>query len=81
MENPGAFWGALLMIGIVVGANVVMYGVVRSITMSRKKGPTVLESLGNMFNPSTRQRENPMDELRQKVDELEKGKKDGTGNS
>lgn len=81
MENPSAFWGALLLIGIVVGANVVMYGLVRSITMSRRKGTDLFEVMGNLFNPASKKRANPMDELRQKVDELEKGKKDGAGDS
>ncbi len=81
MENTRAFWGALLFILIIVGANVIMYGMVRSITRSSRKGPNFLESMGNMFNPSNQKKDNSMAELRQKIEELEKGKKEDAGES
>ena len=81
MENTRAFWGALLFILIIVGANVIMYGMVRSITRSSRKGTNFLESMGNMFNPSNQKKDNFMVELRQKIEELEKGKKEDSGES
>ena len=81
MENTRAFWGALLFILIIVGANVIMYGMVRSITRSNRKGTSFLESMGNMFNPSNQKKDNSMAELRQKIEELEKGKKEDSGES
>jgi len=81
MENSGAFWGALFFIVMIVGANIVMYGVVRSITRSHRKGTNFFESMGNMFNPSNQKKENSMDELHQKIVELQKGKKEDTGES
>ena len=81
MENTRAFWGALLFILIIVGANVIMYGMVRSITRSSRKGKNFLESMGNMFNPSNQKKDNSMAELRQKIEELEKGKKEDSGES
>ena len=79
MENTRAFWGALLFILIIVGANVIMYGMVRSITRSSRTN--FLESMGNMFNPSNQKKDNSMAELRQKIEELEKGKKEDSGES
>lgn len=81
MENSGAFWGALFFIVMIVGANIVMYGVVRSITHSRRKGTNMFEAMGNMFNPSNHKKENSMDELHQKIEELQKGKKEDSGES
>jgi|GEM_PF-459931 len=76
MENTRAFWGALLFIGMIVGANVIVYGMVRSITHSSRKGTNFLESMGNMFNPSNQKKDNSMDELRQQMEKLNGEKKD-----
>jgi hypothetical protein len=75
MENTRAFWGALLFIMVIVGANVIMYGMVRSITRSSRKGTNFLESMGNMFNPSNQKKDNSMEELHKKIEELNGGKK------
>lgn len=76
MEDTRAFWGALLFIGIILGANLVMYGLVRSITHSSRKDRNIFESMGNMFNPSNQKKETSMEELRHKIEELNGGKKD-----
>lgn len=77
MENSAAFFGALLLIGVVLGANALMYGIVRGLVRSNKK--SFLETLGDSFNPPNRKRKDSMDELRQKVVELN-GEKEDTPN-
>ena len=75
MENTSAFWGALLIIVIIIVANIFMYGMVRSFTLSSRKGTNFFVSMGNMFNPSNQKKDNAMEELRQKIEELNGGKK------
>jgi len=74
MEENKAVIGALLFILLVIGANFVMYGIARGATKSKQKG--FLETLGQSLNTSTRKKDNSMDELRQKMEELEKSKKE-----
>ena len=73
MENPRAFFGALFLIGVIVSVNILMYGIVRGVTRSGKKN--FLETLGNSFNPPNQNKKDPMNELRQKVAELNGEKK------
>jgi hypothetical protein len=73
MEQNKAAIGALIFIVMVLGANFVMYGIVRGWARSGNKN--FLESIGQSFN-ATRKKEDEMDELRLKMEELEKGKKE-----
>jgi hypothetical protein len=75
METNKAVIGALLFIVLVVGANFVMYAIARGAVNTRGKGfwETITKSL---YTPS--KRDISMDELRKKMEELEKGKKEDT---
>ena len=73
MENEKAIIGALLFILLVIGANFIMYGIVRGAANSRGNG--FWETFTKSLNARTK-KEDSMDELRQKVEELKKGEKD-----
>jgi hypothetical protein len=79
MEANKAVIGALLFIIMVIGANFVMYAIARGAAKSKQK--SFLETMSQSFNTSTRKKDNSMDELRQKIEELEKGKKEDSGES
>jgi len=79
MESDRVLIGALLFIGMVLGANFVMYVIARGAT--KAKGKRFIELLGKSLTASTRPKDNSMDELRRKVDELKKGGKDNGGDS
>lgn len=79
MESNKAVIGALLFILLVIGANFVMYAIARGAANSKQKG--FLETVSKSLNTSTRKKDNSMDELRQKIEELEKGKKGDSGES
>jgi len=74
MENDRALIGALILIGLVLGANFVMVAIVRGATRSGIKG--FFETLGLTFKSSSRRKDDTMDELRRRIQELDKGKKD-----
>jgi len=74
MENEKAVIGALFFILLVVGANFVMYGIVRGAAQSKGKG--FWETFGKAMNTSTRKKEDEMDELRKKMEELQKDRKE-----
>lgn len=73
METNKAVIGALLFILLVVGANFVMYAIARGAVNTKGKGfwETITKSL---YTPT--KRENSMDELRRKMEDLEKGGKE-----
>ena len=79
MESNKAVIGALLFILLVIGANFVMYAIARGAANSKQKG--FLETISKSLNTSTQKKDNSMDELRQKIEELEKGKKEDSGES
>lgn len=79
MENPAAFWGALFFILLIFSANLLMYGIVRGVTRSGNKN--FLETLSHTLNPNSRKKDESMQELRQRIQELEKSKKDQAGDS
>jgi hypothetical protein len=79
MEENKVLIGALLFIGLVIGSNFIMYAIARGATNSKQKG--FLETLSKSLNTSTQKKTESMDELRQKIEELEKGKNDRTGDS
>jgi hypothetical protein len=68
METNKAVIGALLFIVLVIGANFVMYSIARGAARSNQKG--FLETLSRSFNTSNQKKDDSMDELRQKIEEL-----------
>ncbi len=79
METNKAVIGALLFIILVIGANFVMYGIARGAARSKQKG--FLETIGQSLNTSNQKKDNSMDELRLKIEELNAGKKDNPPDS
>ena len=79
MESNKAVIGALLFIILVIGANFVMFAIARGAARSNQKG--FLETISKSLNTSTQKKDNSMEELRQKIEELEKGKKEDAGES
>jgi hypothetical protein len=71
MEENKAVIGALLFIFLVIGSNFVMYAIARGAANSKQKG--FLETISKSLSTSVK-KDDPMDELRQKMEEL---KKDG----
>jgi uncharacterized protein HemX len=74
METNKAVIGALLFILLVIGANFFMYAIARGAARSNQK--SFLETIGKSLSTSTQKKDNSMDELRQKMEELEKIKKE-----
>ena len=74
MEENKAVIGALLFILLVIGANFVMYAIVRGAAKSNQK--SFLETISKSLNPSTQKKDNSMDELHQKMEELKKDMKE-----
>ena len=79
MESDNAVLGAVIFILMILLANFVMYGIARGAARSNKKG--FWESIGKSLNTTTRPKDNSMEELRRRMEELEKGKKDKPGDS
>jgi hypothetical protein len=75
MEENKAVIGALLFIILVIGANFVMYAIARGATRSNQKG--FLETISKSLTTSMK-KDDPMDELHQKMEELKKGGKEDT---
>jgi hypothetical protein len=80
MESSPAVIGALLFIVLVVGANFAMYAIVRGATRSGGK-KSFLETFSDSLNASPKSKDTSMDELRQKIAELNEGKKDAPSDS
>ena len=74
METNKAAIGALLFIILILGANFVMYAIARGAARSNQK--SFLETVSRSLNPSAHKKDNSMDELRQKMEELNKDKKE-----
>jgi uncharacterized protein HemX len=70
MEANKAVIGALLFIILVIGANFVMYAIARGAAKSDQK--SFLETISKSMNTSTQKKDDSMDELRKKIEELEK---------
>jgi hypothetical protein len=73
MEISKPVIGALIFIILVVGANFVMYAIARGAANTKGKG--FWETINKSLYTSSK-RETSMDELRKKMEELEKGKKE-----
>jgi len=78
MEENKAVIGALLFILMVIGANFVMYAIARGAANSKQKG--FWETIGKSLNTSIK-KDDSMDELHQKMEELKKGGKDDEGST
>ena len=74
MENEKAVIGALFFILLIVGANFVMYGIVRGAANAKRKG--FWETFSKAMNASTKKKNDDMDELRRKLEELQKDGKE-----
>jgi len=74
MESSKAVIGAILFIILIIGANFVMYAIARGAAKSNQK--SFLETLSKSLNTSTQKKDDSMDELRQKMEELKKNKED-----
>lgn len=79
MEANKALIGAIIFIILIVGANFVMYAIARGAAKSNQK--SFLETMSQSLNASNQKKNNSMDELRRKMEELEKGKKEDAGGS
>jgi uncharacterized protein HemX len=79
MEANKALIGAIIFIVLIVGANFVMYAIARGAAKSNQK--SFLETISQSLNQPGQNKNNSMDELRRKMEELEKGKKEDTGES
>ena len=79
METNRAIIGALIFILLIVGANFVMYAIARGASRSNPKN--FLETLGKSLNTSTQKKDDSMDELRRRVQELDGGKKENSEDS
>lgn len=78
--SSNAMFGALLFVLIVVGVNFAMYAIVRGAI--RKGGEkSILENFSKTLTASSKSKDNSMDELRQKIVELNEGKKDAPSDS
>lgn len=79
METNKALIGALIFIVLVVGANFIMYAIAHGAARSDQK--SFLEMLSQSLKTSPKKKEESMDELRRKMQELEEGQKKDTGES
>lgn len=79
MEENKTLIGALIFIVMVVGANFIMYAIARGAARSNQK--SFLETLSQSLNASPKKKDESIDELRQRIQELEKSKKDKAGDS
>lgn len=78
MEENKILIGALIFIAMIVGANFIMYAIARGMTRPNQK--SFLETLSQSLN-SPQKKDESMDELRQRIQELKKSKKDDAGDS
>lgn len=79
MESNNAVLGAVIFILMILLANFVMYAIARGAAHPNQK--SFWEILGKSINTPTRPKDDPMDELHHKMEELQKGKKENTGDS
>jgi len=74
MEDNRAVIGVLLFILLIILANFVMYAIARG--AAKSNGKSFLQTLGQAMNTSNQKKDNSIDELRQRVEELKSGRKD-----
>jgi type VI protein secretion system component VasK len=73
MESGNAAVGALLLIGLIIGANIVMYGIARGWAKGDSQWMSALKQ--GLSKPMESQANKEMEELRQKMQELQKNTK------
>lgn len=66
---------ALLFIVVIVGINFVMYGIVRGFMNSGQKSRSMWETLSKSLAPNVKNKDEEFQELRKKIEELEKNRK------
>ena len=74
MESNKAVIGAIIFIILIIGANFVMYAIARGATKSNQK--SFLETLSKSLDTSTQKKDDSMDELHRRMEELKKDKKE-----
>lgn len=79
MEISRASIAALIFILMIVGVNLVMYGIVRGVMRGGKDDP--LLKMMNGMNPAKKKKDDDMEELRRTVQELNKEKDNPTKGS
>ena len=79
MEEHKAVIGALIFIGMVIGANFVMYAIARGAAHPRGKG--ILETMIKSLNANQSKKTDEMDKLHRTLQELNEGKKNPPGDS
>ena len=73
MEENKVLIGALIFIGMVVGANFIMYAIARG--AARPGGKGFLDTMMKSLNANQQKKNDDMEELRRSIQELEQGKK------
>ncbi|MBL8063621.1 MAG: hypothetical protein JNK32_11405 [Anaerolineales bacterium] len=80
MEENKVLIGALIFIGMVVGANFIMYAIARG--AARPGGDKgFLGTMMKSLNTNQSKKSDDMEELRRTIQELNEGKKDQSGDS
>lgn len=79
MEENKVLIGALIFIGLVVGANFIMYAIARGAT--RPGGGGFLETIAKSLNANPTKKKDEMEELRRTIQELNEGKNKTNGDS
>ena len=72
MESDRVILGAVIFIVMVLGANLVMYAAARG--AARSGGKSFLETLGQSLKNPSHPKEDAMQELHRRIQELEQGK-------
>jgi len=67
MESDRAIFAALVLLGVIVGANLAMYALVRAVTGSKSNW---IGTLQKSLRRPLQKKDNDMDELRKRVEEL-----------
>lgn len=80
MDTSNAILGGLIFILLVVGANFVMYAVVRGATRTGGR-KSFLETFTQSLNTPSKKKGDSMEELHRRLDELKQGKKEAGGDS
>lgn len=80
MDTSNALIGGVIFILLVAGANLVMYAIVRGAARpGGRKG--FLETFVRSLNPPTKTKDDSIEELRRRVDQLKQAKKEGGGDT
>ncbi|RJP49427.1 MAG: hypothetical protein C4557_11280 [Anaerolineaceae bacterium] len=74
MDENRIWLGILVFVVLVVGANLVMYAMVRGAFRSGGRGG--METMFKSIQAGRRKKENELDELRRTVQQLDEGRKD-----